>query len=700
MKSPTLTSESLETGRGDDLEFAELRHWRVRSDGGLFWLLLDQKDSDDEPSSANTLNTEVLDELDHVLTHIEKRQPQGVVIRSTKSSGFIAGADIHEFRNVSVEVEINEKLASAHQVVNRLAAFCCPTVAVIHGHCLGGGLELALACDYRLARSDASLGFPEVQLGLHPGLGGTVRLPRLIDPARATQMMLTGKPVTGAQALGLGLVDGVVDERHVHKAVGAAVQGELKTRRKDIKQRLLSIRPAKNLIIRLARNQTRKSAAPEHYPAPYALLRLLESNAGALEKQLARERTSFAELLVGETAQNLVRVFFLREAMKARKHQSSDISHVHLIGAGTMGGDIAAWCAHRGFKVTVEDRSADFIAPAMARASALFKYRYRSQREQKAVWDRLVPDLRGAGRCSADLIIEAVPERADLKQEVLGQVQKTMKDTAILATNTSGILLEELRDVVDDSSRFAGLHFFNPVSRMQLVEIVRHDGVADATINRLLAFTGEIDRLPVEVSSSPGFLVNRILTPYLLEAVTMLDEGIQAESIDQMIENFGMPVGPMALADQIGLDVALEVADNLHANLDQALPTVPDWLRAKVAKGELGVKTGQGIFRYRNGVAEKKDIQPRSNQDHIDRLLLPIVNTAVQCLAEQVVAGADTVDGAMIFGTGFAPFRGGPLHYARGRGPAVVKQLLQDLAEKSGERFAPSPAWDSVFKQQ
>ena len=669
-------------------------NWRTRTDeDGLAWLLFDKKDS-----SANTLSADVLAELDAVLENLEHDRPRGLVIRSAKRSGFIAGADIAQFRGVSDVTQIETLIARGHAVLDRLDRLPLPTVAVIHGYCLGGGLEVALACDHRIAIEDASFGFPEVLLGLHPGLGGTVRLTRLINPAQAMTMMLTGKTERARRAKALGLVDAVTQERHVRGAVKAAVGGDLKTAKQNFLGALMNVGPARSLLASRMRSEAAKRAPRLHYPAPYALIDLWAEHGGNAEAMQKAEISSFAKLLVTDTAQNLVRVFYLRENLKNLADGHWDGRRIHVIGAGAMGGDIAAWCAWHGFVVSLGDTKTGPIAGAIKRAADLYgKIGRDNRRRIRDSLDRLIPDLKGDGVATADLIIEAVPEILDLKRKIFSGIEPKMKPGAILATNTSSIPLEELREGLPRPERLVGIHFFNPVSRMQVVEVVGHDKIAVDVLADARAFLGRIDRLPAPVKSAPGFLVNRALTPYLLEALIMLDSGMKKEAIDKAAVDFGMPMGPIELADDVGLDICLHVAEMLRSSLNREMPDPPQWLKDKVAKGELGKKSGKGLYDWKDGHAVKShEDTGQPPPDTIDRLILPMLDVCVTCLRETIVADEKTVDGAMIFGTGFAPFRGGPMHYARTRGLADVRETLKRLAEKYGPRFQPDPGWDTL----
>src|SRR6516162_9631746 len=654
-----LAPRNLELGplAGHERAGSPWRNWLLaRDDDGIAWLALDKANA-----SANTLSEDVLAELNDLLAHLERDIPKGLVLRSAKPKGFIAGADIGEFRGMTDAAAVQTRLTQAHAVVDRLDRLAVPTVAVVHGYCLGGGLEIALACDYRIGLENASLGFPEVMLGLHPGLGGTVRLPRLINPLEAMTMMLTGRSVRAGRAKSLGLVDAVVPERHVKAAAIGAVTGQLRRQRGGF------------------------------------LVELVNSTYGRNAQDMQRaEIASFARLVVTDTSRNLVHVFFLREKLKSLADGDFSGRHVHVIGAGAMGGDIAAWCAWHGFTVTLADTQAEPIAKAIGRAAELYGKIGHKRIDIRDALDRLTPDLAGEGVRSADLVIEAVPETLELKRKVFAATEPKMRPGAILATNTSSIPLQELRVGLRRPNHLVGLHFFNPVSRMQLVEVVSHDQIWSEVLAKARAFLGRIDRLPAPVKSAPGFLVNRAVMPYMLEALVMLNAGEKRETIDAAAETFGMPMGPVELADTVGLDICLHVAEILKASLDRPMPDVSRVLRDKVEAGHLGRKSGRGFYEWRRGEAVKEREAPKPTPEMTDRLILPMLDVCVGCLREGVVADEDTLDGAMIFATGFAPFRGGPMHYARSRGVADIRAELERLAQRYGERFRPDPGWDRL----
>src|SRR5215468_8945824 len=593
-----LAPRNLELGplAGRERAGSPWRNFRLaRDEDGIAWLALDKANA-----SANTLSEDVLAELDDVLATLERDLPKGLVLRSAKPKGFIAGADIGEFRGMTDAAAIETRLTHAHAVVDRLDRLAVPTVAVVHGYCLGGGLEIALACDYRIGVENASLGFPEVMLGLHPGLGGTVRPPRLINPLEAMTMMLTGRSVRAGRAKSLGLLDAVVPERHVKAAATGAVTGQLKRRHGGFLVELVNSTYGRKLAAKRMRAETEKKAPVAHYPAPHALIDLWETHGGNSQDMQRAEIASFARLIVTDTSRNLVRVFFLREKLKSLADGDFPGRHVHVIGAGAMGGDIAAWCAWHGFTVTLADTQAEAIARAIARAADLYGKIGHSRIDIRDALDRLTPDLTGEGVRSADIVIEAVPESLELKRKVYAATEPKMRPGAILATNTSSIPLEQLREGLQRPNHLVGLHFFNPVSRMQLVEVVSHDQIWSEVLAKARAFLGRIDRLPAPVKSAPGFLVNRAVTPYLLEAFVMLSEGTKRETIDAAAENFGMPIGPIELADTVGLDICLHVAEVLQKSLARPMPDVLPALRSKVQMGQLGRKSGHGFYEWKD----------------------------------------------------------------------------------------------------
>ena len=669
------------------------KNWTLDIDNdSIAWLCIDKADG-----SANTLSAEVLSELDQALGELEAAPPRGVVLYSGKDTGFIMGADINEFVKIETEAEAYELIRQGQGVMDRMERLPCPTVAVISGFCLGGGLELAMACDYRLAYTGKKkiIGLPEVQLGIHPGFGGTVRAVRLAGVRPAMQIMLTGAPVRPDKALKIGLVDDLTDASSWRDAATALIRNKPPTQRAPLVERLLGLAPLRGFIRNVLTKQVRRKARKEHYPAPYAMIDLWAKEGASPSTGYEAEARSMAKLMVGSTSRNLVRVFFLQDSLKSQGDKSTPApERLHVVGAGVMGGDIAAWCALRGMTVTLQDREEKYVQPAMQRAAELFAKRIRDPDERAAATARLTADVAGAGVAGADLVIEAIFENLDAKQALYRELQAKMKPGALLATNTSSIPLEELRTVLDEPERFIGLHFFNPVAMLPLVEIIRCEDTGQDALNTGFAFTRRISKLPLECASAPGFVVNRILAPYMAEAMALVDEGVPLKQIDQAAERFGMPMGPVELIDSVGLDVALGVSRVLGEAMNRP---VPERLSTMVEAGKLGRKSGEGFYRWEDGKAVKPEPGNSAPPPDIeDRLILPMVNEAVACLEDGVVKSADLLDAGVIFGTGFAPFRGGPLHYATERGVDSVTAALGQLAERYGERFRPHPGFDQL----
>jgi 3-hydroxyacyl-CoA dehydrogenase/enoyl-CoA hydratase/3-hydroxybutyryl-CoA epimerase len=669
--------------------------WKLERDSdGIAWLTIDKPGS-----SANVLSGGVLTELDALLAALEKDLPRAVVVISGKRSGFVAGADIKEFTGISDAAGGYQLIHRGQQVLNRLGSLPCPSVAAIHGFALGGGLELALACRYRVAVADErlSLGLPEVLLGIHPGFGGTVRTVRVAGVRPAMELMLSGKPVRAEKALRLGLIDRLVPEAELRSAAREMLLAARAPRRAPWQERLLSSAPLRPLVRRMLTRKVARRAPREHYPAPYAIIDLWARFGAHGPQAFEAEARSIAYLFTTETSRNLVRVFLLQDRLKSAGGKSAaDIRHVHVVGAGVMGGDIAAWSALRGFTVTLQDRAIEYVQPALTRAQELFDKRVRDPAKNAAARARLRADIAGEGVPGADVVIEAIFENLDAKQQLYAQLEPRLKPGALLATNTSSLMLEPLAVTLARPERLVGLHFFNPVAQMPLIEIVHADHTDPAAVQAATGFARRIDKLPLPCRSAPGFMVNRVLTPYMHEAMLAAQEGVPLAVIDAAAVSFGMPVGPIELVDVVGLDVAAHVGEIIARQLGRPPSEVPRLSELLAAK-KLGRKSGAGFYVWRDGKAVKpKTSVAAAPPDLIDRLILILVNECVACLRERVVEDADLVDAAVLFGTGFAPFRGGPLTFARARGVAAVVARLTELAARYGERFQPDRGWPSI----
>jgi 3-hydroxyacyl-CoA dehydrogenase/enoyl-CoA hydratase/3-hydroxybutyryl-CoA epimerase len=658
-----------QTSGTDMTEHQIFKHWTLEWDAeNIAWLGLDR-----QGEKLNSLSTEVMLELTMLLDGLEANLPQGLVIYSKKSNGFIAGADIREFEQQTDQTAAKLGIQQAQSLFTQLENLPCPTVASIHGFCLGGGLELALACDYRVAQNVDStrIGFPEIQLGIFPGFGGTARSVRLLGGQKALTLILGARTLKARAAKSIGLIDHVVAEHSsLRWAVRKLIIKQPKPRRAGKWEQFSGCPGIRHVIAKIMARQVAKKARAEHYPAPYTLIDLWRTVGNDFEALLAGEAEKVSELLMGNTSRNLRRVFRLQEQLKELgKPDSSETNNgiprwkprrVHVVGAGVMGGDIAAWCALSGLEVTLQDREYDFIAPALKRAETLFKKKLKTPARIIAAKSRLIADVAGEGISRADVIIEAIFENLEAKQQLFIDVEKKARPDALLATNTSAIPLAEIADGLQQPNRLIGLHFFNPVEKMPLVEVVRDIHTSETSIKKGCQFSNLIRKYPLIVKSAPGFLVNRVLAPFMLEALNLAAEGHSMATIDKAAEIFGMPMGPIELADTVGLDVAASVAGMLAADDTQAL----EQLQSLVDQGKLGKKTGQGFYKWKKGKPAKGKPSDRIALDILgERLIEPMIEECHQCLKDGIVGSADLLDAGVIFGIGFAPFRGGPLHY-------------------------------------
>jgi 3-hydroxyacyl-CoA dehydrogenase/enoyl-CoA hydratase/3-hydroxybutyryl-CoA epimerase len=665
-------------------------HWRLQLDqAGIAWLAIDK-----QGAGTNVLSRAVMAELDRIVARLEADPPHGLVLWSAKDGGFVAGADIGEFPEIRTAQEASELSRRGQRILARLEALPSPSVAVLNGTALGGGLELALACRWRigLPTDKPCLGLPEVQLGLHPGFGGTVRAVRLLGARRGMDLMMTGRSIRMTDALACGLLDAISSAEAWRQDAVNLLSRPAPRRKPGLVDRLLSLAAVRGRVARSMARQARRKAPPEHYPAPYAMIGLWREHAAQGSAAYEAEAGSFGHMAATATSRNLVRVFFLQKRLKdLAGADRSDVRRIHVIGAGIMGGDIAAWCALQGLTVTLQDRELKYVEPALARAHKLFDKKLDSAEARTAARARLSADVAGAGAADAEIVIEAIFENLDAKRALLQSLEGRLRPDCILATNTSSIPIEDIMTCLREPGRLIGLHFFNPVARLPLVEVVRTSASTPQALSRGFGFARHIGKLPLPCRSHPGFLVNRVLAPYLAEAMALAQEGAPLPVIDAAATQFGMPMGPIELADSVGLDIALHVARILAPLLDR--PVAPE-LERLVAEGHLGQKTGKGFYVYHDG----KPVRPRPSAHQVDaevqdRLVLSLLNETAHCLDEGIVADADLIDAGLIFGTGFAPFRGGPLHYARERGIDTLIARFTELEARFGARFRPSPGW-------
>ena len=690
----------------------------LKKDGdGVAWLVFDDPDR-----KLNVLATPVMERLAALLDEVEAGAATGdiraLVIRSGKDGSFIAGANVDEIAAITDPVEATGKAAGGQRIFQHVHELAIPTVAAIDGTCLGGGTELALACDVRIAsdRDETRIGLPEIRLGIIPGFGGTTRLPRLIGLMAASDLILTGKTVDARKAEKLGLIhermhQGVLYDRAREIALAAAAgDGEPERRGPGRLQRLAEATPVgRRVILSQARKQVLKQTKG-HYPAPLRAIDVMGRSAGApLERALSIEAEAVGELIASDISKHLIHVFRLMEDAKkaAPAAEPLPVDRVAVLGAGVMGGGIAQLLAHRGLTVRLKDINREGLATGLRHAREQFdklvKRRKLRQREAEDRMGAISPSLDYSGFGTIDLVIEAVVERMDVKKAVLKEAEAAAGD-AILTTNTSSLSVTEMQRALERPGRLAGMHFFNPVHRMPLVEIIRGEDTSEQAVATVFALTRRLDKTPVIVKDGPGFLVNRVLTPYLNEAGYLLAEGGSIAEIDEALVEFGMPMGPLRLLDEVGLDIARHAGQTMHEAFGERLEPSPA-LRALEGSDRLGRKNGRGFYVYEDGRdqhpdpaiyealgsvedAERRRIPPRVIQD---RCILPMVNEAARILEEGIARSAGDVDLAMITGTGFPPFRGGLLRYADDLGLRTVVAKLESFESEHGPRFRPAP---------
>jgi len=647
---------------------AHYKHWKLSTDiDNVLWLSIDR-----EGESANSLSMEVLSELGSIVDELETHAPAGLVLRSGKPGSFIVGADVREFDDYDDADMASDGIRQVHRLFNRIEALPFPKVAVVDGFCLGGGLELALCFDYRIA-SDVEhtrLGFPELKLGIYPGFGGSARSIRQVGATKAMQLMLSSRNLRPRAARAMGLVDELVSQHgSLRWAARRAVQQGRKSRQPGQLTRLQNIAPVRAQLARMMRKKVAAKANPEHYPAPFELIDAWENYGDDPQRMMAEEAERVGKLISGETSKNLRRVFFLMERLKGMGKQTElNIRRVHVIGAGVMGGDIAAWCVLQGLEVSLQDREMKYIEPALQRAKSLFRKKLRDHSKVAAAMSRLTADVESKGVSKADVIIEAIFEDTDAKRNLFADIEPRMKANAVLATNTSAIPLAEISSVLKQPERLIGIHFFNPVAKMPLVEIVYDEKTDGEQVANGAAFCSRINRFPLPVKSTPGFLVNRVLSGYMAKAMNLnLERGVPIEILDKAAKSFGMPMGPVELADTVGLDVCLKVVSMLggeSAEKEAAL------LKEKVDAGELGRKSGKGFYTWEKDKPKhsESDTSQYDLEEITESLMQPYFEACEAALKDGIVEDADVLDAGMIFGTGFAPFRGGPLHYLKQQG--------------------------------
>jgi 3-hydroxyacyl-CoA dehydrogenase/enoyl-CoA hydratase/3-hydroxybutyryl-CoA epimerase len=670
-------------------------------DPGIAFLIFDRPGS-----AANIFDQATFGELTTLLDQIENdTSVRGLVIATAKPKIFIAGADLTGFSKDPSAENLASTIELGQRTFGRIANLKFPTIAAIHGVALGGGLEIALACDYRIASLDSAtkVGLPETNLGILPAWGGCTRLPRLVGLPVALEVILSGKQYPARQAQKLGLVDETTyRERLDALAIKMIVESHGKKRAE--KTHLANIAPLSTIIADRAKKKTVEKTRG-HYPAP---LKALEVVVKGLKSppaiSLENEKKAFIELAKGEAAQNLIRVFFLQE--RAKKITVGQLKpevkpkRVLVVGAGLMGSGIAQWLSARGLNVVLKDVGPEPLGKGLQAIDRVYrdavKRKILTEVEARAGFDRILPIYQDVPLANVDLAIEAAVEKLDLKKQIFSELEPKIPNSRLIASNTSGLSIDTISEGLAHPEKVVGVHFFNPVHRMQLVEVVRGSRTSEEALAIALQFVKSIGKLPVLVKDSPGFLVNRILLPYMVEAIRIFGEGHSVDAIDRTMLDFGMPMGPLRLTDEVGLEVSLHVGSDLAARVSH-LPPLNNVLPRMTQKGWQGKKSGKGFYVYREKSEtpnpELKELQPSiepANADQIsDRLVFIMVNEAARVLEEQVVTDPADVDFGMIMGTGWAPFRGGPLKFADSAGISTVVSRLNHLAGKFGEHFKP-----------
>lgn len=672
---------------------------------------------------VNILKSEVMTSLEGHLEQFKADASilKGLVIVSGKKNSFIAGADISIIERISSQAEAVDLAQRGQQVFAKLAALPFPTVAAIHGSCLGGGTELALACSYRIATDDPHtfLGLPETQLGIIPGFGGTLRLPQVVGIVEALRMITTGAKVFSKKALRNGLVDEVVPKEHLlaaakHHVLNPQAKRHPSGGRLSAFLKLLEKTSVwRRLVFHKAR-QAAKRKTGDHYPAIFAAIEAVEYGVDhGMVQGLQNEARLLGEMAVTDVSKNLLHVFRLQEKFShVDTTPSRDFSRIGVVGAGVMGGGIVTLITEHGMQARLINRSAKGIGLALGTLSKIIAKKKRKGIYSAGTVDwikaQVTYDTEIRGMRTIDAIIEAVVERMDVKKSILAKIAEAVPDDTLLLSNTSSLSISELAEAVPDPTRVAGLHFFNPVDRMQLVEVIFGEKSSEETIQKTMALAKRFGKIPVLVKDSPGFLVNRLLMLYLNEAAHMLEAGVPIEKIDKALTDYGMPMGPFKLLDMVGLDIAAHVVEILHQGFGDRMKPSP-LLPLMYNGGQLGRKSGKGFYLYGSKGDEivdpeiykilmlKKNEQDKTADDHIvDRLILPMINEAAYCLAEGVVKKPDEIDTAMIFGAGFPPYTGGLLRYADTEGIRIIVDKLEKLSASVGERFGPAELLSSM----
>lgn len=651
-------------------------NWHVNFDENIYWLGFDRHDS-----QQNSLNYDSLKELNKIIDSIDLSNVKAIVIYSKKPKGFV-GADISQIKNMNV-AELSKFIQYGGNLFDKIEKLTVKTIFLINGFCLGGGFELALACDYRVASNDynTKVGLPEVRLGIHPGWGGCIRLTRLIGISNSIKIILAGRFIDSNKAKKLGIITDVAQEYMLDKA--AVYYANNKIRKKInislfVEKYILYIGIVRKMLRVMLQNDLENKVRKNHYPSPYAILDIFFKKNIYSNSSFQIEQSSLQRIVSNqESLQNMLLIYNLgQRKVSVEKSNNRKITRIHVIGSGVMGTGIASWCAYKGFKVSFEDINLSSLGKAIKISNEFFAKKISNKYRRLAIHDNLIMDPLSSGINTADLVIEAVKEDIKIKKAIFCEIEKKVKPGAILATNTSSIDLEEIHSVMQNPHNLLGIHFFNPVDKMKLVEIIYNSNVHKDLLSASQSFVKNISKIPLFVKSSPGFLVNRILMPYLIESISLLKSGVSKIKIDSALISFGFPMGPIQLIDLVGIDVCVDVLKNISSLYESS---IPDILRDKIHSNHLGVKSGRGFYKYKNiKIVGKKPSNKKDDIMIVNKMIIVLLKESYLILQDKIVENEDEIDTGLVYGIGFPAYTGGLINYCRKIGAEKINKISVD----------------------
>ena len=739
IESSLLAERTPVNTNNESLKVFQLEQWSKSKEDSRIWVLA----FDLPGEKVNKLSKTVIQQFDILLSRLEamgsKHEIDALVLVSRKPGNFIAGADIEMIQAAKTADEAEALSRMGQKLLDRWEDLSFPTVAAVNGAALGGGCEFCLGSSAIVMSNDSSakIGLPEVLLGLVPGMGGCVRLPRKVGLATAFDLILTGKTLSGERALKAGLIEACLPKENFEDAALRWTRTHLSSLRagKRLAREpklggmggalgsMLEKSPMKAMIFKKAKDSVMAQTKGK-YPAPLEAIDIICSTGGTYgsklrgserDQAMEREAKGFGRLAVSEVSKNLIRLFFLTEEVKKSKGlsagktaQARTIENAAVLGAGVMGGGIAELFAEKEIFIRMKDLNVKALSVGIQAASRVLQRQVQKKkinpRQMLQKLNHISPTVDYSGFNKTDLVIEAIVENLEIKKKVFQELESQIKPTCLVASNTSSLSVSEMQKVFKNPERFVGMHFFNPVHRMPLVEVIKGEKTSDEAVSTIFQLCKRIGKTPIVVKDSPGFLVNRLLSPYLNESVYLLAEGVSIPELDRVFLEFGMPMGPAELIDEVGIDVAEKVAHVMHEAFGDRL--LPATLNQKLVSQErLGKKAGKGLYQY-TGSKKVKEFDPQvyailgitpsknpvEDEEILERCLLPMINEAARCLEEGVVTSSSEVDLGMIMGTGFPPFRGGLLRYADSLGMSRIVDRLRKYEAKFGARFAPSQA--------